>query len=102
MSGNVSALLCLLTLSSLLAAPLSASPEAKVDLNTATVEELDSLPGIGLATARRIVEFRTQNGPFKKVEDLMNVKGIGEKKFLRLKDRITLGPQPASPSNPRP
>ena len=59
-----------------------------VDLNTATLKQLDSLPGIGPAIAERILKFRRKNGPFKRIEDLMNVRGIGEKKFLKLRDRI--------------
>lgn len=62
----------------------------KVSINTANVEQLDTLPGVGPATAQRIVDFRGKNGPFKRLEDLMAVQGIGEKKFLRLKDGITL------------
>lgn len=63
----------------------------KVDINVATASELESLPGIGPALARRIIEHRKKNGPFKRIEDLMNVRGIGEKKFLDLEERITVG-----------
>ena len=65
-------------------------PAAKVSINSATVEQLASLPGVGPATAGRIVEFRAKSGPFKRLEDLMAVKGIGEKSYQKLKDRITL------------
>lgn len=61
-----------------------------VNLNTATTVELESLPGIGPATAERILEYRQKNGAFKKIEDLMNVRGIGEKNFLKLKSQITV------------
>jgi comEA protein len=64
---------------------------AVVNLNAASVEQLAALPGIGERTAQRIVEYRQKNGPFKKPEDLMNVKGIGEKSFLRLKALVTVG-----------
>lgn len=70
----------------------------KIDLNTATLCELDSLPGIGLAMAKRILEFRRKNGLFRRVEDLMNVRGIGERKFLKIKDKIKVIPR--SPSSP--
>ena len=71
-----------------------AKPVAAVNINTATAAELDALPGIGAATAKRIVEFRQKNGPFKKIEDLMNVQGIGEKSFLKLRPQITVSPKP--------
>ncbi len=62
-----------------------------VNINTATAAELDALPGIGAKTAARIVEYRQKNGPFKKIEDLMNVRGVGEKNFLKLKAQISVG-----------
>ncbi len=61
---------------------------ALVNINTAGVEELDELPGVGEATARAIVEDRETNGPFSTPEDLMRVSGIGEKKFARLEGLI--------------
>ena len=68
----------------------SASVGTPINLNTATVAQLESLPGIGAATAKRIVEHRQKIGAFKKVEELMNVKGIGEKSFLKLKPLVTV------------
>lgn len=69
----------------------------KIDLNLATVKELESLPGIGPVTAERIAAFRKKNGPFKRIEDLMNVRGIGEKRFLKVRDRITVTAPPPRP-----
>ncbi len=60
-----------------------------VDLNTATVEQLDALPGVGPATAKKIVDDRTRNGPFRTVDDLLRVPGIGPKKLDALKDLVT-------------
>ena len=68
----------------------SASASAPVNLNTATAAQLETLPGIGKATAERILEYRQKNGSFKKVEDLMNVRGMGEKSFLKLKPLVTV------------
>ncbi len=73
-----------------LLAPLALGDEIpKIDLNTATRSQLDGLPGIGPVIAERILELREKSGPFKRIEDLMNIRGIGEKKFLKLKDLIT-------------
>ena len=71
-------------------APAKAASTAIVNINTATAAELDGLPGIGAKTAALIVEYRQKNGPFKKIEELMNVRGVGEKNFLKLKDHITV------------
>jgi competence protein ComEA len=67
-----------------------------VNLNTANTTELQSLPGVGPAVAGRILEYRQKNGGFKKIEDLMNVRGIGEKTFLKLKPMITIAPPKAN------
>jgi competence protein ComEA len=66
------------------------TPRLKIDINTATVEQLDTLPRIGPALAQRIVDYRTQQGPFKKIEDIKNVKGIGDAVFEDLKDLIAV------------
>jgi competence protein ComEA len=73
-------------------APAASAP---INLNTATLAELQSLPGVGASTAKLILEHRQKTGGFKKVEELMNIKGIGEKSFLKLKPRVTVGPQKA-------
>jgi len=69
---------------------------AIVNLNTATAAQLETLPGVGPKTAERILEYRQKNGSFKKIEELMNVKGIGEKSFLKMKDRLAVGSAPAA------
>ena len=63
---------------------------AKVNINTATQNELDGLPGIGPALAQRIIDFREENGNFKSIEDIQNVKGIGKSKFDEIKDKIVV------------
>jgi competence protein ComEA len=76
-------------------APAAARPATLVNLNTATMAQLETLPGVGPKTAARIVEYRQKSGGFKKIEELMNVKGIGEKAFLKLKPQITVAPAKA-------
>ena len=67
------------------------TPEAEpLDLNRATVEELDALPGIGEVLAGRIVAYREENGPFESVEELMEVSGIGEAKLADLAGLVTV------------
>ena len=66
-----------------------------VNLNSASAAQLQTLPGIGASAAQRIVDYRQKNGNFKKIEELMNVKGIGEKSFLKLKPLITVGAEKA-------
>jgi competence protein ComEA len=97
MSRSLSALLVALCLCATAAAAAPQSKPAKaaattvVNLNTATASQIATLPGIGEKAAQLIVEYREKNGGFKKVEELMNVKGIGEKSFLKLKPLVTVG-----------
>lgn len=63
----------------------------KVNINTASAAQLDTLPGVGASTAEKIVADREANGPFKTVEDLKRVSGIGDKKFAALADAICVG-----------
>lgn len=64
--------------------------QVMVNINTANIEKLQTLPGIGESIASKIIEYREQNGKFKTIEDLKNVSGIGESKFSNLKDKITV------------
>ena len=61
-----------------------------ININSASLSELDSLPGIGPAYAQGIIDYRDANGGFKSIEDIQNVKGIGPKTFEKLKDQITV------------
>ncbi len=65
--------------------------KAKVNINTAGAAELEGLPRIGPKVAQRIIDYRTKNGNYQKVEDIMKVQGIGEKVFAQIKDMITVG-----------
>ena len=69
---------------------------AAVNINTASPSELEALPGIGPAKAKAIVDYRQQHGAFKSVEELKNVKGIGEGIFSKLKAEATVAPAPAN------
>jgi competence protein ComEA len=69
----------------------ASTSELRVDINTADVKELTKLPGLGEQMAKRIVAYREENGPFEKAEELMNVRGIGEKSFLKLQPHLTVG-----------
>jgi comEA protein len=70
--------------------------DQKININTASLEELVKLPRIGPKIAQRVIDYRKANGNFKKVEELMKIKGIGEKTFNQLKDLITVGPENAT------
>ena len=67
-----------------------AASSGPVNINTASAEELDTLPGIGPAMAQRIIEFRETEGAFTAIEDIKKVKGIGEAKFEKMKDKICI------------
>lgn len=68
----------------------SSSLSLKININSASKEQLSTLPGIGPATANNIIAFREEMGKFDKIEDIMNVSGIGDAKFRKLKDFITV------------
>ena len=85
----VSILSCVAVIS-ILMVPVCIMAGEKINLNTATLEELTELKGIGQAYAQRIIDYRQNYGPFEKIEDLMKVKGIGQKTFDANKDIITV------------
>jgi competence protein ComEA len=72
----------------------AAAAKPAINLNTATIDQLETLPGVGRRTAERILEYRQKSGGFKKVEELMNIKGIGEKSFLKLRPLVSVPPKP--------
>ncbi|MGI8856501.1 MAG: helix-hairpin-helix domain-containing protein [Thermomicrobiales bacterium] len=70
----------------------TAASTAKVDINVASLAELEALPAIGPTIAQRIIDDRTANGPYKQIEDLARVRGISARTVNQLRDRITVGP----------
>ena len=73
--------------------PSPLAGEELVNINTASLEELDTLPGIGPTTAQKIIDYREENGPFATIEDIVNVSGIGAATYEDIKDLITVGDQ---------
>lgn len=70
--------------------PTVSQAVGKINLNTASVSELDSLPGIGPVYAQRIIDYRNVNGPFSSVDQVQNVKGIGPKTLEKIRDLVTI------------
>ncbi|WAW14262.1 helix-hairpin-helix domain-containing protein [Peptostreptococcus equinus] len=66
------------------------SNNRKININTASKEELDSIPGVGPSTADKILEYRKEKGRFNKIEDLKNISGIGDKKFEKMKNNVSV------------
>ena len=97
MAAGLAALLLMASAPSAAAPAGADSKETKqesvsaVDINSATVEELMSVPGIGQVIAQRIVEFREKNGPYKTVDELLKVQGIGEKSLAKYRERLSIG-----------
>ncbi len=70
------------------------APTAKVNINTASVDQLTTLPGVGPKLAARIVEYRQKSGPFRSPQELMNVKGVGEKNFAKIETWLVVADAP--------
>jgi competence protein ComEA len=73
-------------------------PAKPLDLNTTTVEELQKLPGIGPTTAKAIVRFREKSGPFRRMEDLLAIRGISKRRLETLRPYVTVGPTASAKS----
>ena len=98
MMRNLSSLTFLFLFLLGLAGPAAGVAEP-VDVNRATIQQLEAIDGIGSAKARAIVEFRDQNGPFAHVDDLRQVRGIGEKLLTAIRPHVTVGGElPSQPS----
>jgi competence protein ComEA len=74
------------------------APTAKVNINTANVDQLTTLPGVGPKLASRIVEYRQKSGSFRSTQELMNVQGIGEKNFAKIEAWLSVGEAPKAAS----
>jgi competence protein ComEA len=99
--GNMKQLFCLLAMgvfllfaAPVMVSPIFAAPAAdvaaaeKINVNTATSKQLQGLPGIGAVTAQRMIDYRTQKGPFASAEDLLQVKGIGSETLAKIRNQI--------------
>jgi competence protein ComEA len=69
-------------------------PAKPIDLNSATIEQLQQLPGVGPSTAKAIVKFREKSGPFRRVEDLLAIRGITKQRLEKIRPYVTIGPPP--------
>ena len=69
---------------------ISSSKTTKININKATQTELETIPGIGPSTALKIIDYREENGKFNSIEDIKNVSGIGDAKYEKMKDYITV------------
>jgi comEA protein len=102
---RLSPLIFLCVAGGLLAAPVHAkkTPPAlhSVDLNAATVKELEQLPGVGPTTAKAIVDFRTKTGRFRRVDDLLVIRGISEAKLKKIRPYVTIAPPPQKTPPPK-
>ena len=76
-------------------------PSKPVDLNAATIKELQELPGVGQVTAQRIIDMRQKSGHFRRVEDLLAIRGISQKKLDAMRPYLTVSASPATPPAPK-
>ena len=73
-------------------------PTKPIDLNAATIKELEELPGVGPVTAQRIIDARQKSGRFRRIEDLLAIRGISTKRLEALRPYVTVSPPPSSPA----
>ena len=73
-------------------------PAKPIDLNAATIKELEELPGVGPVTAQRIIDARQKSGRFRRIEDLLAIRGISTKRLEALRPYVTISPPPPSPA----
>jgi competence protein ComEA len=75
-----------------ISADTKSPPAHSIDLNTATAEQLQQVPGIGPSTAKAIVNFRQKSGPFRKIEDLLAIKGVSKARLEKMRPYLTVNP----------
>ena len=94
-SCRIATLLFILAASVALVTPALAAkkppPARPININVANIKELEELPGVGQATAKAIIQFRTKSGPFKRPEDLLAIRGISQAKFEKMRPYVTIG-----------
>jgi competence ComEA-like helix-hairpin-helix protein len=76
-------------------------PTQPLDLNTATIEQLQQLPEVGPTTAKSIIRFREKSGPFRRVEDLLVIRGISKQRLEKMRPYVTVASSPAAPKKPQ-
>jgi competence protein ComEA len=91
---SLAMLLAFVASTGFVAAAAKPAPAGKVNINTASVEQLQALPGVGQKLAERIVEYRQKSGGFKATQDLLNVRGVGEKNFQKIQTYLSVGDAP--------
>ena len=99
--GFPSVVCCAFAQASSSPAPPPAKTPAQLDINRATAEDFATLPGIGPELARRIVAFREKHGPFRRIEDLMVIRGMGRKKWRAIRPYIRVGDSTSGMGGPR-
>lgn len=97
--NRISIVMTLLLVSMFTVAAVSGVAPEKININQDDHSTLQKLPRIGPAMATRIIEYREANGPFDRIEDLMEVRGIGEKTFMNLRELIEVGPSGTTEAN---
>src|SRR5262245_5663808 len=90
-ASGLALVLGLVLSSGLAQAAAKPAPAGKININSASAEQFEALPGVGAKLAARIVEYRQKSGGFKSMSEMLNVKGIGEKNFAKIQAYLTLG-----------
>ena len=85
-----------------IAAAQKKPPAKPIDLNTATIEELEQLPGVGPVTAKDIIQFRKKSGPFRSVNDLLAIRRITKARLEKIRPYVVIGPSAPKPHPPGP